>query len=187
MRDGVRDNVANDNNDDHVDACDGNKSYSDIYEDLESNEDIVTALEGVNIIKTMRNDTHNVNDYNIINNNINDNTTNYNTEDINIDDNTDTTNHFYTQRRSLRMNKMHIKDTNDDGSYIFTTQDPITKFDLHGDTTINIFLDEHTAYMSSLATYSEINLVIQYTATHIILTQLDTKIEIKTWDQERVD
>ena len=50
------------------------------------------------------------------------NITNTNIEHDNIDNNTDTTSHFHAQGRPMRMNRRHVKDTNDGSPYIFTTQ-----------------------------------------------------------------
>ena len=49
------------------------------------------------------------------------NITNTNVEHDNIDDNNNATSHFHAQGRPMRMNRRHVKDTNDGSPYIFTT------------------------------------------------------------------
>ena len=115
------------------------------------------------------------------------NTTNTNVEHDNIDDNTDTTSHFHAQGRPMRMNRRHVKDTNDGSPYIFTTQAQATKSALDGDTTVIAFLHAQTAYINSLSTLNEVNSAIQHAAEHLAFTQLGMKAGIKTWGQEGVD
>ena len=66
------------------------------------------------------------------------NIANTNVEHDNIDDNTDTISHFHTQGHPMRMNRRHVKDTNDGSLYIFTTQVQATKSARDGDTTVSL-------------------------------------------------